>query len=98
MVIINSTGRRRYVPHPYGRYLWPRDGTIIRNRSSHIPTQTPADAMTHPPIVRSFLMLRIATGTTKLHVTIVQKSGAKVPFWVTQNTATSASSLPYQVV
>src|SRR5437588_9873130 len=50
-----STGRGRYCPHEYGRYLWLSDGTTMRNRSSHMPTTTVHEAMTHPATVRSFL-------------------------------------------
>src|SRR5947208_1941237 len=92
-----SVGRGRYVPQLYGRYLWPRVGTTIRNRSSHMPMHTPKEAMTQPAIVRVLLMLRMITGTTKLQAIIVQKRGANEPLCVTLNTAISAGSLPYQV-
>ena len=52
------------------------DGTTIRKRSSHIPTTTPAEAMTQPSIVRARGIDRIISGNTKLQITIVQKSGA----------------------
>src|SRR5262249_50015537 len=97
-VIMISTGLGRYEPQEYGRYLCPSDGTTIRKRSSHIPTHTPADATTQPLIVRKRLIPRMMSGATKLHTTIVQNSGENEPFWVTHRTATSASSLPYQVV
>ena len=64
-----------------------------------MPTHTPNEATTQPVIVRrSFLTARIANGRTKLHVTIVQKSGANDPRWVTSRTFISASSFPYHVV
>ena len=48
------------------------DGTMMRNRSSHMPTTTVHEAMTHPVIVRSFLSDRMLNGITKLQSTIVQ--------------------------
>ena len=50
-----------YVPQEYGRYLWPSDGTTMRNRSSHMPMSTPNDATTQPAIVRSRLIDRRMT-------------------------------------
>ena len=71
---------------------------MIRNRSSHIPTTTPNEAMTVPKIVRSLLIARMVKGRRKLQKTIVQNSGAYAPRCVAQNTAISEGSLPYQVV
>src|SRR5438128_4060162 len=93
-----STGRGRYVPQEYGRYLWPSDGTTMRNRSSHMPMSTPNDATTQPAIVRSRLIDRRMKGTTRLQTTIVQYRGANEPFCVTLRTATSLDSFPYQIV
>ena len=63
--------------------MWLSDGTTIRNRSSHMPTTTPNDAITQPVMVRSFLIARIENGSTKLQKTIVQYSGANDPRCVT---------------
>src|SRR6266571_7484169 len=87
IVMMISTGRGRYVPQEYGRYLWPSDGTTISKRSSHMPISTQNDAMTQPAIVRSRLIDMMKNGTTKLQTTIVQYRGAKEPFCVTLRTA-----------
>src|SRR2546426_9961632 len=93
-----STGRGRYWPHVYGRYLWPSDGTTMRKRSSHMPMTTVNDAMTQPVIVRSFLIERMTNGIAKLQATIVQKSGANEPRCVTSDTSRSVDALPYPKV
>src|ERR1700674_1643310 len=71
IVMMISTGRGRYVPQLYGRYLGQSDGTMTRNRSSHMPPRTEHEAMTQPAMVRSFFSARIGNGITKLHTTIV---------------------------
>src|SRR5262245_30132160 len=97
-VIMISLGRGAYRPQLYGSCLCASDGTTMRNRSSHMPMQTVNDEITIPGIFRNFLMLRRMTGMTKLHTTIVQKSGEYEPFCVTRNVFTSVSALPYQTV
>src|SRR5207247_8952347 len=52
-VIMISTGRGRYVPQLYGKYFWPSEGTMIRNRSSHMPTSTDDAATTHTAMFQS---------------------------------------------
>ena len=42
-----------------------RVGTIMTNRSSHIPIRMEIEAMTVPEIVRVFLKLRMGRGMTK---------------------------------
>src|SRR3954470_22923797 len=90
--------RGRYDPHEYDRYLWLSVGTMMRNRSSHMPTTTPHEAITQPVTVRSRLNDRMQSGDTKLQTTMVQESGANEPVCVVQNTDISADSLPYHVV
>ena len=79
-----SGHRGVYVPHEYGSGLYDSDGTMIRKRSSHIPTTTPQEAITVPVIVRSLRMARNGNGSMKLQNTIVQNSGAYVPACVAQ--------------
>src|SRR5215831_20222241 len=98
IVIMISTGWGRYELQLYGRFFVASDGTTIKKRSSHIPTTIVDDAITHPVIVRNFLIARIGKGITKLQNTIVQNSGAYDPVCVSQNTAISADEFPYQVV
>src|SRR3989442_9091738 len=92
-----STGCGRYELQVYGRFFLASDGTMIRNRSSHMPTTIDDAAMTHPVRVRSFLIASTGKGMTKLQNTIVQKSGEYVPVLVSQNTAISADVLPYHL-
>src|SRR5579864_2924913 len=99
-VMVSSTHVGRYVVllQLYGKYFCASEGTIIRYRSSHIPMTTPVDAITVPVIVRNFLIASIGNGITKLHTTIVQKSGEYFPVSVSQKTVISADSFPYHVV
>ena len=55
------------MPHEYDVDLRDSDGTMIRNRSSHIPTMTPHEAITAVVIDRSLLMASSGKGITKLH-------------------------------
>src|SRR5262245_4055959 len=97
-IMVISGQRGMYEPHEYGSGFLDKPGTMMRNRSSHIPTTTPHEAITQPVIVRSFRIARNGNGRMKLQNTIVQKSGAKVPICVDQNTAISDGSFPYHVV
>src|SRR5262245_27312524 len=96
--IVNSGQRGMYVPHEYGNGLCASDGTMIRKRSSHMPTTTPQEAMTVPVIVRILRIARNGKGRTKLQNTIVQNKGAYVPVCVDQNAGISWVVLPYQTV
>src|SRR4030095_2207881 len=72
-------------------------GTMIRNRSIHMPTTTQHDAKKINGIVRSFLMDRIGKGMMKLQATMSQNIGAYGPDTFDQNTGISAASFPYHV-
>src|SRR5437016_4073533 len=97
-MIVISGHLGTYEPQEYGNGLCDRPGTIIRKRSSHIPTTTPQDAITVPVMVRSFRIASNGNGRMKLQNTIVQKSGANLPTCVVQNTAISEGAFPYHVV
>src|SRR5262245_9067324 len=97
-MIVISGQRGMYAPQEYVSGLRDNDGTMMRNRSSHIPTRTPHEARTVPVIVRHRRMARKGNGTMKLQNTIVQKNREYVPVWVDQNTAISEGLFPYQVV
>src|SRR6185295_7455568 len=73
-------------------------GTIIRNRSSHIPTTMQVEAITVPLIVLNRLNANIGTGTRKQQTTIVQNRGENAPLTFDLKTAISEGSLPYHVV
>src|SRR5262245_4557935 len=96
--IVSSGQRGMYVPHEYGNGLCESDGTMIRKRSSHMPTTTPHDAITVPVIVRNFRIARNGNGRMKLQNTMVQNKGAYVPVCVDQNAGISCVVFPYQTV
>ena|ERR1700681_2366645 len=98
MVISTHVGRYVVLLQLYGKYFCASEGTIIRNRSSHIPITTPVDAITVPVIVRNFLIANIGNGIRKLQTTIVQNSGEYFPVCVNQKIVISADSFPYQPV
>src|SRR5215468_3819502 len=98
VMIVISGHRGRYVPHEYGSGFRDSPGTMIRKRSSHIPTTTPHDAMTVPVIVRILRMARNGNGRMKLQNTIVQNKGAYTPDCVDQNAGISCVPFPYQTV
>jgi hypothetical protein len=54
-------------------------GTMITNRSNHIPRTIEIEAMTVPGMVRNFLMARMGKGMTKHKVKWIQKRGANFP-------------------
>src|ERR1700733_9398355 len=95
---VSSTQVGRYRPQEYGKYLWSRAGTMIRKRSSHIPSTMVHDAIAVPVMVRKRFMARIGTGIRKLQNTMIQKSGANCWRMLVQKTAISEGVLPYQVV
>src|SRR5918997_1499332 len=95
--IVASVNDGQYVLWLYARNGCVSVGTMMRNRSSHMPTRMHTEAKKMSGIVRSFAMARIGNGIRRLHVTISQNSGANRPEIFDQNTAISAASLPYHV-
>src|SRR6185503_11015815 len=73
-------------------------GTIIRNRSIHIPATTNAEATTVPRIVLNLLNASNTAGMRKQQATIAQNNGANEPLIFERKTAISEGSLPYHVV
>src|SRR6476469_8880581 len=73
-------------------------GTIIKNRSTHIPATTNAEAMTVPRIVLNLLNASNTIGMKKQQATIAQNNGANEPLIFERKTAISEGSLPYHVV
>src|SRR6185295_9806211 len=73
-------------------------GTMIKNRSSHIPTTINADATIVPLIVLNRLIASSGAGMMKQQITLAQNSGAYDPEIFELNTAISSGSLPYHAV
>src|SRR5215471_17222336 len=93
-----STQVGRYIPQLNVSLGCESVGTIIRNRSIHIPTTISADAIIPPLIVRVRRKARIGNGIMNQHATIPQNIGAYAPLTLDLKTAISLGSLPYHEV
>src|SRR5678816_2148471 len=67
------------LPQEYGNDFLESDGTMIRNRSSHIPTMIPHEAITVDEMERTLRIASNGKGSTKLKNTMAQNRGEYAP-------------------
>src|ERR1700744_2949260 len=89
-----STQVGEYFPQPAVRRGVAKVGIIIRNRSSHMPSSTPGDAMVAVVMERSLRIPSSKNGMKKFTTTIPQNCGEKRPSTFTLKTLISLGSFP----